>query len=230
MTIPIDAFPTARGDACSTDALHVADREDCNLDAGDMICKSGMMREPSGRSLPLTCRQRVLERSIAHCSPNESGTRTCGHGAKSLGGGVGGISADDPANGSEQRHGPRGNRKSDEGYGRAGGCWSRVHQRRRDQFGRWPRSTVAAPLRVRGWRRACGRQHWPRLWRWPAGLVLNALGPSGRETAPSQPRNERQRDNTKSVLSRRLQKRRPPQGIPANSAEPPREHTPCQQN
>jgi hypothetical protein len=138
-----------------------------------------------GERSSLTCRQPVLERSIAHCGPNESGAGTCGHGAKSLGGGVGGIAPDGSADGSEQRHGPRGDRKLDEGYGRAGGCWSRVHQRRRDQFGRWPRGTVAPPPRVRGWRRAYGCQHWPRLRRWPAGLVLNVLEPSGRRTAPS---------------------------------------------
>ena len=45
----------------------------------------------------------MLERGIAHCSPNEGGSGTCGHGAKGLSGGIGGISPDDSANGSEQR-------------------------------------------------------------------------------------------------------------------------------
>lgn len=31
----------------------------------------------------------MLEKGIAHCSPNEGGSGTCGHGAKSLSGGIG---------------------------------------------------------------------------------------------------------------------------------------------
>lgn len=51
--IPIDAFTTARDAAAPARRRLACYRRgrDCNLDAGDMICKSGMMREPSGRSL-----------------------------------------------------------------------------------------------------------------------------------------------------------------------------------
>ena len=51
--IPIDSFTTARDAAAPARRRLACYRRgrDCNLDAGDMICKSGMMREPSGRSL-----------------------------------------------------------------------------------------------------------------------------------------------------------------------------------
>ena len=101
--------------------------------------------------------QPMLERGIAHCSPNEGGSGTCGHGAKSLSRGIGGISPDDSANGSEQRHGPRGDRVSDEGHRGAGGCRGRVHLRRHDQFGWRQRSAVAPAPRVRGRLTRCGK-------------------------------------------------------------------------
>src|SRR5216683_6711681 len=102
----------------------------------------------------------MLERGIAHCSPNEGGSGTCGDGAKSLSGGIGGISPDDSANGSEQRHGPRGDRVSDEGHRGAGGCRGRVDLRRHDQFGWRQRSAVAPAPRVKG-----RLTYWGRPWK-----------------------------------------------------------------
>ena len=99
----------------------------------------------------------MWKKRIAHRSPNEGGSRTCGHGAKSLSGGIRGISPDDSANGSEQRHGPRGYRVSDEGHGGAGGCRGRVHLRGHDQFG-WRQGSAVAPTpKVRGRLTCCGK-------------------------------------------------------------------------